>query len=221
MIPKKRKHWVIPPEKMSLLVSDRRHRIMPPFKTLRSLGLCRGLTFLDAGCGPGFFTIPACKIVGREGRVFACDTSPSMLRAARERANEFEAKNIHWKKSIGPDIPFSDSCVDMAMAGFVLHETESIRHFLSGVRRVLRPHGWAVFMEWRPRETDYGPPLWSRLGMREVKETIRSVGLSVVDSWSFDEDTYFVIARHKHKRTRARSRLHFPEIQKITRRKSR
>lgn len=190
---------------------------MPPAKTLRALGLKRGMTFLDVGCGPGFFTFPACGIVGKRGEVLACDTSPAMLRAAREEAYENGLNNLKLKKSRDPEIPFSEKCADMAMLGFVLHETGSIKRFLSEVRRVLKKGGWAVLMEWHPRPTDYGPPLWARLSPLETRRAVRAAGLAVSCSWSYDNDTYFVVARHKNVRSNAG--LFSAKIQKITRRK--
>ncbi len=38
------------------------------------LGLVKeGQSFLDYGCGPGVFTIPAARIIGDRGKVFALD----------------------------------------------------------------------------------------------------------------------------------------------------
>lgn len=176
------------------------------------------MTLLDVGCGPGFFTFPACRIVGKPGEVLACDTSPAMLRAAREKVKETGIGNLILKKSKDPGIPFPDKCADIAMLGFVLHETASIKRFFSEVRRVLRPGGWAVVMEWHPRPTDYGPPLWARLGMQETKRAVRAAGMSVAHSWSYDDDTYFVVMRHKN--IRSGVGLFSFEIQNVVRRKT-
>ncbi len=189
---------------------------MPPTKTLRALGLGRGMTFLDVGCGPGFFTLPACRVVGKRGEVLACDTSPAMLRAARKEANELTAGNLKLKRTNDPKIPFADECADMAMLGFVLHETESMRQILSETRRVLRPGGRVVVMEWHRRQTDYGPPMWARLSPQETKREVRAAGLSVVQSWDYDDDTYFVVARHRN--TGSNSGPFSSRAQKIARR---
>ena len=150
--------------------------------------------------------------------MLACDTSPAMLRAARKEANEAGLNNLKLKKSKDPEIPFPENCADIVMLGFVLHETGSIRLFLSEVRRVLRPGGWAVLMEWHPRPTDYGPPLWARLSPLETRHAVRAAGLSVSGSWSYDNDTYFVVARHKNVRSTTGS--FSAKIQKITRRET-
>ena len=37
-----------------------------PYKALNAAGLEAGQRVLEVGCGPGFFTIPAARIVGEE-----------------------------------------------------------------------------------------------------------------------------------------------------------
>jgi ubiquinone/menaquinone biosynthesis C-methylase UbiE len=44
-----------------------------PYNRLSTAGLKPGRNVLEVGCGPGFFTIPAAKIVGDEGFVYALD----------------------------------------------------------------------------------------------------------------------------------------------------
>ena len=47
-----------------------------PYKVLKAAGLKSGQKVLEVGCGPGFFTLPAARIVGNEGSVYAIDTNP-------------------------------------------------------------------------------------------------------------------------------------------------
>ena len=47
-----------------------------PYKALRAAGLQAGQQALEVGCGPGFFTIPAAKIVVESGNVTAIDVNP-------------------------------------------------------------------------------------------------------------------------------------------------
>jgi ubiquinone/menaquinone biosynthesis C-methylase UbiE len=46
------------------------------YKTLGAAGLRAGQQILEVGCGPGFFTIPAAKIVGEGGSILALDINP-------------------------------------------------------------------------------------------------------------------------------------------------
>jgi len=40
---------------------------------LERIGISKGQTVLDFGCGYGIYTIPVAKIVGKQGRVYALD----------------------------------------------------------------------------------------------------------------------------------------------------
>lgn len=44
-----------------------RRRLQNPEEVLKDIGLKSGFTFVDMGCGEGFFTIPAARIVGKGG----------------------------------------------------------------------------------------------------------------------------------------------------------
>lgn len=56
--------------------------------TIEQLGLDRGDTVLDLGCGPGVNFEPLREAVGPEGRVLAVDLSGGMLERARERVKQ-------------------------------------------------------------------------------------------------------------------------------------
>ncbi|MDP7167923.1 MAG: methyltransferase domain-containing protein [Nitrospinota bacterium] len=203
---------------MRLLVSDQRRRIMPPAKTLRAIGLRRRMTMLDAGCGPGFFCMPACRIVGKDGSVLVCDISPLMLQELREQKKRLGLKNLHIRKSSNPKIPLSDGCADFAMPGFVLHETATPEALMGEAHRALRPGGRVIVVEWHPRPTEYGPPIWCRLNVRETKKIVRRSGLLVDRDWNFDDDTCFVMAHRKS--AVGQSGVSFQATETITRRKT-
>jgi len=59
-----------------------------PYKRLRVAGLKRGQKVLEVGCGPGFFTIPAAKIVGEEGAVYAADVHPLAIERVKGKNRE-------------------------------------------------------------------------------------------------------------------------------------
>ena len=56
-----------------------------PDKLLKAAGLKSGQKVLEVGCGPGFFTIPAAKIVGEEGFVYAVDVHPLAIRRVKAK----------------------------------------------------------------------------------------------------------------------------------------
>ena len=56
-----------------------RRKWQNPENILDGIGLHPGMTFIDIGCGQGFFTIPAAKIVGDSGKVYASDINQTNI----------------------------------------------------------------------------------------------------------------------------------------------
>ncbi len=63
-------------------------------EVLEGIGIRRGQTVLDFGCGSGTYTIPAAKIVGEQGRVYALDKDNEVLDELMQRAESTDLKNI-------------------------------------------------------------------------------------------------------------------------------
>ena len=57
----------------AIMGSRLRRWLMNPMKTLRGADIQPGQTVLEVGCGTGFFTIPAAKLIGDEGCLVAMD----------------------------------------------------------------------------------------------------------------------------------------------------
>jgi ubiquinone/menaquinone biosynthesis C-methylase UbiE len=68
-----------------------------PYKVLSAAGLAPGQAVLEVGCGPGFFTIPAARIVGEEGSVLAVDVNPIAVTHVQRK---IEAQNVSNAKAM-------------------------------------------------------------------------------------------------------------------------
>jgi len=58
-----------------------------PYKVLNAAGLEPGQRVLEVGCGPGFFTILAAKIVG-EGSAHALDVNPLAVERVQQKIEQ-------------------------------------------------------------------------------------------------------------------------------------
>ncbi len=106
---------------------------------LRDMGIERGHTVLDFGCGRGHYTIPAAKVVGEEGKVFALDKESETLDKAMERAASEGLKNIERiDGSGGLKIPLSDGSCDVVLLYDILHYMDERRGILDEANRVLK-----------------------------------------------------------------------------------
>ena len=70
---------VCPVERAGSLDNRFRRWLQDPRKIL-SPHIKEGMTVLDLGCGPGYFTIDIAQMVGKSGRVIAADLQEGMLK---------------------------------------------------------------------------------------------------------------------------------------------
>jgi len=99
-----------------------------------------GQTFLDYGCGTGSFTIPAARIVGTRGKVYALDYFPRQLEIVEEKSKKEGLNNIETMLS-DSKIGLPDECIDVIWMCDVLHEIKERRAVLEELHRVLRKEG--------------------------------------------------------------------------------
>ncbi len=169
---------------------------MPPAKTLRELGLNRGMSFLDVGCGQGYFAIPACRIVGKYGRVLACDTSPVMIAELRAAAKERGYAHLTARKCLNPKVSFPDASTDFALIAFVLHGRTDVQPLLLETRRAMRKKAVITLIEWHRKPMEMGPPVDARFEPRELLDELRKAGFRKARWRDFDGNTYFASAHN-------------------------
>jgi len=83
---------------------------------LRDFGVHQGQTVLDFGCGEGTYTIPAARIVGKHGTVYALDQADNRLDTLRAKAKSVGIENIHIMLSTAPaSVELADKSVDFIL----------------------------------------------------------------------------------------------------------
>ncbi|PXF62017.1 MAG: methyltransferase type 11 [Candidatus Methanogaster sp.] len=123
-----------------------------PDRLLAAAGLGAGQSVLEVGCGPGFFTIPAAKVVGDEGAVYAVDVHPAAIARAEKRIDSAGIRNVTPILSNASDTGLPDKSVDLAFVFGLLHIAGGIEDALSEVHRVLKPDGALSFEKTRGPE---------------------------------------------------------------------
>ena len=90
------------------LDNEQRRKILPPEQTLINLNLQEGDIMADIGCGIGYFTIPASKIVGDNGKIFAMDISSEMLQDVVVKVKENNISNVEITLTEENDLKLED-----------------------------------------------------------------------------------------------------------------
>ncbi|MEA1924708.1 MAG: class I SAM-dependent methyltransferase [Candidatus Altiarchaeota archaeon] len=112
---------------------------------LRYAGIKPGCYFLDFGCGLGFNTIPAAKIVGPEGKVFALDISREAIEVLKKKAKKNNLENIETILS-DCDTGLESNSVDIVYLHNTLPLINNKEDVLDEIHRVLKIRGRLSYM---------------------------------------------------------------------------
>lgn len=142
----KRQERVCPVERAGSLDSVPRRLLQNPRKILGPY-LREGMTALDVGCGPGFFTIPMAHLVGSTGRVIAVDLQEGMLdRIRRKIAGTEIEKRILLHKCDRNSIGIT-GMVDFALMFYLVHELPDQEIFFGEMARIVQPAAQVLIVE--------------------------------------------------------------------------
>lgn len=167
------------PREKHKLESPERRRHLPPERVLELLDLKPGETLLDLGCGTGYFALPAAERVGPSGRVLAVDVEEEMLAEVQKKASGLT--QIELVRSETYRVPLPEAVAEAALLAFVLHEVEDPVRLLREVRRLLKPGGRVLVLEWQKKETPMGPPVSERLTEDETRAFLERAGFTALD----------------------------------------
>lgn len=179
-----------------LATEEMRRRFMPPERILSEFLVAPNTVLADIGCGVGFFTIPAAKMLP-EGKVYAVDLQQNMVDATMQRALEDGIANVHGITASATDLPLDNESVDAVLMSMMFHDVPQQDEMLSEVKRILKPEGSFYMVEWDRVATDLGPPMEIRIRPNEMTEKLERVGFRIESVHDSEEQkaVYFVHAR--------------------------
>ncbi len=96
---------------------------------------------VDVGCGAGFDSLIAARMVGAEGSVIGVDMTPAMLDKAREGAATAGAANVTFREGYAEALPVPDSWADVVISNGALNLIPDKAAALGEMARVLKPGG--------------------------------------------------------------------------------
>jgi ubiquinone/menaquinone biosynthesis C-methylase UbiE len=172
---------------------ERFRQELPPETMLNDLIPDRHATLADIGCGPGFFTLAAARLLP-EGHVFAIDLQADMLAAVRVAAEAAGLTNITTIEADAAALPLDDGSVDAVLMARFLVDTPAKDAIVAEAARILRPGGRLYLLQWDRVPTPMGPPFHIRLAAETAAELLRRHGLSTVRIWREPSPFYRLLA---------------------------
>jgi ubiquinone/menaquinone biosynthesis C-methylase UbiE len=112
----------------------------PPIDTLEKIGIRPGWEVLDYGCGSGSYSIPAARLVGPTGKVFAVDIHASAIHEVQKKAEIENLRNIHTiLTDFNTQLPHAS--IDIVLLFYVLHDFKKPEIIITELNRVIKPGG--------------------------------------------------------------------------------
>ena len=168
----KKSERVCPVEKAGSLDNKIRRWIQSPRKILKPF-INEGMTVLDIGCGPGYFSIDLAQMVGKSGKVIAADLQEGMLHKVKEKIDGTELEErIFLHKCEEDRIGLSEK-TDFVLAFYVIHELPNSDDFFNEIFSILKPNGKIYIVE---------PPFHvSKKAFEQMMEKSKTIGFTPVE----------------------------------------
>ena len=138
--------YVCPAEFSGSLDNPLRRLFHNPRKILTPF-IKKGMTVLDLGCGPGYFTGELANLVGEDGRVIAADLQEKMLVKMA-----FKIKAMGVEERVEKHKCFEDKTgivkkVDFVLAFWMVHEVPDQPGLFNELRNILNTGGKILVIE--------------------------------------------------------------------------
>lgn len=125
-----------------MMESRLRQWLMNPVKTLQGAGIEPGQVVLEVGCGTGFFTIPAAKLLGDQGHLVAMDPLQDYARRVSKKAKSAGLKNVRVLKRDALNTGLDTASMDMVLLfGVIPFPSLPLNRLLPEMYRILKPEG--------------------------------------------------------------------------------
>ena len=154
-----------------------------PDKALEALGTLTGLTVADVGAGSGYFTVRLSARVGTNGRVYANDLQPEMLKMLAARLARENVRNVTLVQGDIDDVKLPPATIDLVLMVDVYHECSEPQKMLRAIRTALKPGGRLVLLEYRKEDPEVPIRFEHKMSIAEAKLELEAEGftLSKVD----------------------------------------
>ena len=115
-------------------------KILKPF-------IKEGITVLDIGCGPGFFSLEIAKMLHGTGKVIAADVQEGMIEKIRKKIEGTNLEQvIELHKSDFENIGIAEK-VDFVLAFWMFHEVRNQEKFFEELTTILKPNARILIIE--------------------------------------------------------------------------
>jgi predicted methyltransferase len=163
-----------------------------PAEVIAALKLAPDAAVADIGAGTGYFAVRLARAVP-QGRVYAVDSEPDMVRYLGERAKRENLANMTPVQAGERDAKLP-APVDMAILVDVYHHVPQREKYFAALRGALKPGGQLVIIDFT-LDSPVGPPAKARIPPERVKTELAKAGYALAAEHGFLPNQYFLVFR--------------------------
>src|SRR5262245_4945149 len=178
---------------IAMLEDPKRDAYQKPHEVMQALALKQGQTVADIGSGSGYFTLRFAAHVGDTGRVYAVDVDPDMLRHLNRRVRDAGLANVQTVLADPDDPLLRDRSVDRFVVVDTWHHIEDQPKYLGLMKKMLKPGGQVVMIDFHKRELPVGPRLEMKIAREDLIRQLEQHGFRLQKEHSFLPYQYFLV----------------------------
>ena len=159
-----------------------------PDLVIQQLGDVEGKVVADLGAGAGYFSR---RIAYKGAKVIAIDIDPKAIQWMEEQKARFplELQDRLVIRLAEPDDPkLNPNEVNIVLLVNTYSYIQNRVAYFSRLKESVRPGGYILIIDFKKKETPFGPPIEERVDVRDVEKELLESGFSInnVDEGSLD-----------------------------------
>ncbi len=158
-------------------MEDQSTQFLNPSHILSQINIEAGSYIGDLGCGTGYMSFAAARIIGEKGMVFAVDVQKSVLEQVKREAKLEGINNIEtiWSdiESVGAT-RIAEQSLDVVLLVNTLFLVKDKNSVVLEAKRLIKQGGRLLVVEWLPGDSSIGPPSEKRVNLASIKEIVEN-----------------------------------------------
>lgn len=182
-----------PKSYIGALEDPKRDAYQKPHEVLTALNIKPGEVIADIGAGSGYFAFRLAHFVGDKGKVYAVDVSPDMIRYINRRIRETKTTNVVALLADPDDPLLPDASVNRFFFSESWHHIDNQKKYLALIKKMLKPRGEVVMIDFHKKELPVGPPLQMKIAREDVIKQLETNGFRLSKEHAFLPYQYFLV----------------------------